>query len=228
VKYGQEVNVIDLSAGGVRFQTTEDLKPDSTIVLEFSGATRTFLVPSRVLRCQRLGTFNQIPQLQGACEFRRPLPLDDLVGEAVPEATIPPPVGDAATDTGWQFVVGNYRDGRTVRGYTNDFSPTTPFLHICPAPSADEMNFVSLIQLDSLFFLPNPQARVLERDAIDPAPPTRGRRVAMTLPNGKEVIGTMLTYSRDGRGFFVHLPDAENGATRVFITQSGIRNIRFL
>ena len=50
----------------------------------------------------------------------------------------------------------------------------------------------------------------------------------MTLPNGKEIIGTTLTYSRDGSGFFVRPLDSDAGATRVFVTQSGIRNIRFL
>jgi hypothetical protein len=42
------------------------------------------------------------------------------------------------------------------------------------------------------------------------------------------MIGTTLTYSRDGSGFFVRPLDRQTGATRVFVTQSGIRNIRFL
>ena len=83
MKYGQEVSIIDLSEGGVLFETTGELKPDSTIVLEFAGATRTYLVPSRVLRCHELGTFDNNPRLEGACAFRRPLPLEDLVGAAL-------------------------------------------------------------------------------------------------------------------------------------------------
>ena len=38
VKYGQEVSIIDLSEGGVMLETTGELKPASTIVLEFAGA----------------------------------------------------------------------------------------------------------------------------------------------------------------------------------------------
>ena len=231
VKYGQEVSVIDLSERGVLFETTGELKPDSTIVLEFAGATRTYLVPSRVLRCHELGTFDNSPRLEGACVFRRPLPLEDLVGAALaPEPATPKTTAaDTASWTGWQHVVGKYRDGRTVRGYTNDFSPMRPFLHVSPTPFADEVKFVSMIHLDALFFLPDPHTTATEWDRLEQAASaTRGRRVAMTLPNGKEMIGTTLTYSREGSGFFVRPLDRHAGPTRVFVTQSGIRNIRFL
>src|SRR6185503_10902699 len=193
VKYGQEVSVIDLSEGGVLFETTGELKPDSTIVLEFAGATRTYLVPSRVLRCHELGTFDNNPRLEGACAFRRPLPLEDLVGAALePERVTPKTTSaDSASWTGWQHVVGKYRDGRTVRGYTNDFSPMRPFLHVSPTPFADEVKFVSMIHLDALFFLTEPHTTATEWDRLEQAASaTRGRRVAMTLPNGKEMVGT--------------------------------------
>jgi hypothetical protein len=231
VKYGQEVSVIDLSEGGVLFETTGELKPDSTIVLEFAGASRTYLVPSRVLRCHDLGTFDNNPRLEGACAFRRPLPIEDLVGAALePERAMPNALTtDASSWAGWQHVVGKYRDGRTVRGYTNDFSPMKPYLHVSPTPFADETKFVSLIHLDALFFLPDPNTPGHEWEALEQtASATRGRRVAMTLPNGKEMIGTTLTYSREGSGFFVRPLDRHAGPTRVFVTQSGIRSIRFL
>jgi len=231
VKYGQEVSVIDLSSGGVLFETIGELKPDSTIVLEFAGANRTFVVPSRVLRCHDLGTFDSNPRLEGACVFRKPLPVEDLVGDVFrPE----PNAGktsarDGESRTGWQQVVGRYRDGRTVRGYTNDFSPMKPYLHVSPTPFADETKFVSMIHLDALFFLADPHMTATDWDRLErEGSAVRGRRVSMTLPNGTELIGTTLTYSRDGSGFFVRPLDRNAGATRVFVTQSGIRNIRFL
>ncbi len=231
VKYGQEVNVIDLSEGGVLFETTEELKPDSTIVLEFAGATRTYLMPSRVLRCHDVGTFESNPRLEGACAFRRPLPLDDLVGEPLRLETTVSKATPRATATlaGWQHVVGQYRDGRVVRGYTNDFSSARAYLHVSPTPFGDETKFVSMIHLDALFFLPSVQTPLAdEGDASEYPASTHGRRIAMTLPDGSEMLGTTLTYSRDGSGFFVRPLDQQAGATRVFVTQSGIRNIRFL
>jgi hypothetical protein len=226
VKYGREVSVIDLSEGGVLFETTGELKPDSTIVLEFSGSTRTFLMPARVVRCQDLGTFGSNPRLESACAFRRKLPLDELVGQASPVTSATNHV--AATLTGWHYVVGQYRDGRVVRGYTNDFSPARPYLHISLSPWADETKFVSIVQLDALFFLPGLDASAASSpEPAESAAMSHGRRVVVTLPDGKEMIGTTLTYNREASGFFVRPLDG-HAATRVFVTQSGIRNVRFL
>jgi hypothetical protein len=230
VKYGQDVSVIDLSSGGVLFEITGELKPESTIVLEFAAANRTYLVPSRVLRCHDIGTFDNNRRLEGACAFRRPLPIDDLVGDTLPATRASTTARDASVWSGWQLVIGKYRDGRTVRGYTNDFSPTKPYLHVSPTPFADETKFISLMHLDALFFLADANtADANERESAERgSSATRGRRVAMTLPNGKEIIGTTLTYRLDGGGFFVRPLDSDSGATRVFITQSGTKNIRFL
>jgi hypothetical protein len=231
VKYGQDVSVIDLSSGGVLFETTGELKPESTIVLEFAAVTRTFLVPSRVLRCHDIGTFDNNRRLEGACAFRRPLPIDDLVADALPATGAARTTArDASTWAGWQQVIGKYRDGRTVRGYTNDFSPTKPYLHVSPTPFADETKFISMMHLDALFFLADATtADANERESAERgSSATRGRRVAMALPNGKEIIGTTLTYRHDGGGFFVRPLDSDAGATRIFVTQSGIKNIRFL
>jgi len=230
VKYGREVSIIDLSAGGVLFETADELKPDSTIVLEFAGPSKTVLVPSRVVRCQSLPTIDDTVRSEGACAFRRPLVLQDLVADA---ARLDAPAAQPATrqtESLWQQVVGKYRDGRLVRGYTNDFDPLKPYLHVSPTPAADEAQFVSMIQLDALFFLRD--ARAAASGQLDSAPQeaaaTHGRKVAMALPNGKELIGSTLNYSRDGSGFFVHPLDSYSGALRVFVTQSGIRNVRFL
>ena len=86
-----------------------------------------------------------------------------------------------------------------------------------------------MIHLYALFFLPSVQTSLGdEGNAFEYAATTHGRRIAMTLPDGTEMLGTTLTYSRDGSGFFVRPLERQAGATRVFVTQSGIRNIRFL
>jgi hypothetical protein len=229
VKYGQEVSVIDLSAGGVLFETPGELQPDSTIVLEFQGPTKTVVVPSRVLRCHSLPTRDKSLRSESACAFKQPLSLEDLVG-AVPlpgEAT--PDPDREASEGGWQQVVGRYRDGRLVRGYTNDFSPMKNYLHVSSAPFAEETEFISMIHLDALFFMRD--ARTAFRGEVDDAERegiiALGRKVAIALPNGTELIGSTLGYRRDGSGFFVH-PHTDSGPARVFVTQSGIRKIRFL
>jgi hypothetical protein len=228
VKYGQEVSVIDLSEGGVLFETDGELRRDSTIVLEFLGATRTFLVPSRVVRCSSLESIDNRARSAGACAFRRPLPIDDLVGASRPAASATPSPAPAqpSSDTGWQQVIGKFRDGRFVRGYTNDFSPKKPYLHVSVAPGSEQAQFVSVVQLDALFFMRDTQSTA-NQNAAEIAP-VHGRRVALSLPNGEEMIGATLNYKFNGGGFFVHPLDGRHGTARVFVTQSGVRSVRFL
>jgi len=231
VKYGPEVRVINLSAGGVLFETEGELRPDSTIVLELAGATRTFLVPSRVVRCSSLESGDHRVRSSGACAFRRPLPLDDLVVGAVrPAAVTQTAKPQPAADAGWQPVVGKYRDGRLVRGFTNDFSAKRPYLHISPAPGSHQAQFISMMHLDALFFMRDTGTTGSGQDragATEPAA-VHGRRVALSLPNGEEMIGATLNYKINGSGFFVTPLDGAHGTARVFITQTGVRSVRFL
>lgn len=225
VKYGQEVSVIDLSEGGVLFETDGELRPDSTIVLEFLGATRTFLVPSRVVRCRSLESMDNRARSSGACAFRRPLPIDDLVGASSPSAAAPA-LAYPSNDAGWQQVIGRFRDGRFVRGYTNDFSPKKPYLHVSVAPGSEQAQFVSVVQLDALFFMRDTESTATHNAAETSS--VHGRRVALSLPNGDEMIGATLNYKFNGGGFFVHPLDGGHETARVFVTQSGVRSVRFL
>lgn len=226
VKYGEEISVINLSAGGVWFETPARLTPDSTIVLEFLGPDGSALVPARVLRCQALPASHGGPRSKGACAFKRLLRLKDLVtGPTMPfdaEVTI---------DGGgmWQPVVGKFRDGRLVHGYTSDFSPSKSSLRISPTPAAKDAHAMSLNDLEALFFLHEAPAAnggkaTIARESSAPY----GRKVALVLPSGEELVGSTLNYARDGSGFFIHPADDSFGVARVFVTQSGIRNVRLL
>ena len=50
VKYGPEVSIVDLSAGGVLVESDRPLKPGSTQALEIAGPDKTIAVPFGVLR----------------------------------------------------------------------------------------------------------------------------------------------------------------------------------
>src|SRR5689334_2849504 len=51
IKYGPDVSLVDLSAGGVQVETTSPLLPASTVVIELTTGNKTWPVPARVLRC---------------------------------------------------------------------------------------------------------------------------------------------------------------------------------
>ena len=167
VKYGQDVSVIDISSGGVLFETTGDLKPDSTIVLEFAAASRLpgafarrALPRPRDLRQQSAS--RRSVRSGGRCRSRISSASGGYRRQWQGRVSLV-----MSPSSGWLHVIGKYRDGRTVRGYTNDFNPTRPYLHVSPAPFADETKFVSMIHLDALFFLSDPNTVGGERVRVD-------------------------------------------------------------
>jgi hypothetical protein len=86
LKAGGEVDLIDLSAGGVLLDAAIPLRPGSTMSLELVGRGLDALVSAQVLRAEvsRLGSDSM--RFRGACEFASPLELPDLAALNVPPA----------------------------------------------------------------------------------------------------------------------------------------------
>ena len=77
LKYGPDVRVIDVSAGGLALETKHALKPHSKVVFELTGPTGSLLVPARVLRSQ-IVSLNGVALYRSGCAFQNPLELSGL------------------------------------------------------------------------------------------------------------------------------------------------------
>jgi hypothetical protein len=229
LKYGPDVRVIDISISGILVETEGQLRPDSNIVFELSGPVNSILVPSRVLRC-RAASFDEVMRYQGACAFKRPLEIPDLLKQAIAKGT--PATAQVAPVKGvsghWQKVVARFRDGHLVRGYTADFHPSRPHLHLSTEPQSSDTLFLQLSRLKALFFVRDfagDQTRV-ERYDFNSAP--QGRKVAVTFHDGEMLIGSTLEYRGDGNGFFVHPADPRSNNLRVFVAPGSTQQVKFL
>jgi hypothetical protein len=229
VKYGQSIDIIDLSAGGVLFETTAPLTHEATLVLEFSGPTTSVLVPSRVVRCRPVRGADDSARSEGACAFKRPLGLKDLVtgATAVDRDAADAGPDDEADTTAWQPVIAKRRDGRLISGYTNDFSPARPHLRMSSARSVKQAQSVELADLEALFFLRD-ASDSNDADRVRESTAPYGRKVALVLPSGEQLIGTTLNYGRQGSGVFMYPLENDFGVARVFVTPNGIHNLRLL
>lgn len=228
LKYGPDVRVIDISIGGILVETEGQLRPDANIVFELSGPVSSILVPSRVLRC-RAASYDEVMRYQGACAFRRPLEIPDLLKQAIAKSAPPAPVATAMNASAtWQKVVARFRDGRLVRGYTADFHPSKPQLHLSTEPHSSDTMFLQLAQLKALFFVRDfagDQMRV-DRHQFGSAP--QGRKVAVTFHDGEILLGSTLGYRGEGLGFFVHPADARSNNLRVFVAPGSTRDVKFI
>lgn len=97
LKYGPAVQLLDLSAGGVQFETSRQLRPDTDVVLHLTGEDLDTLMPSRVVRCH-VSKLNGGPSYRSAVAFRRSLDLPDLIVPSMP--WMDPPTADVV-ETGF-------------------------------------------------------------------------------------------------------------------------------
>jgi hypothetical protein len=218
LKYGSTLRVLDISEGGILFETDKKLNPDSEVVIELTGGENVILAPSRVLRC-RVASLGEILTYQGACAFKRPLPIP------APGPSQAPKTGAVST---WQKVIARYRDGRMLGGFTNDFHPSKAQLHLAPTPCSRDITVIPLVQLKALFFVrefAGDSTYVERKDFIDPPP---GRKLEITFHDDEVLLGTTLGYQSGGHGFFVQPADRDSNNLRVFVTASGIQQFRFV
>src|SRR5688572_29199129 len=209
-RYGNDVRLIDLSTGGALVEVFGELVLNSNVVLELSGPASTLLVPSRTLRIDSLAHRDDSGRCEAAFAFRRNVQLTGLLEQ--------PPAA-------WHKIVAHCLDGRTLRGYTYDFRPTKRVLSISPSPFAEASRQVPITGLDSILFLRNGAA---EGPASVPvATRAIGRRVAITLPDGVVLAGTVFNDHRDGAGTYIQPADMTN-IVRIFLTPQATRNLKYL
>lgn len=130
-------------------------------------------------------------------------------------------------------VVARYRNGRVVKGITNDFLPTRDFFHVLvpsneaqpPAP----IN-VRFEDLKALFFVRDlagdPQHRTINDFERGHAAP--GRKIRIVFQDGEVLLGTTQGYSSGRVGFFVIPVDHKGNNERVYVLSAAVRDVELL
>jgi hypothetical protein len=148
-----------------------------------------------------------------------------VIGEADRLRSTPDEV--VAVPSGWHRVVVRYLDGQIVKGFCDEFSPSTGQVPVCPAPNAPRESriLISLKQLKAVFFVHD-----LEGGASRQGPQNAresGRRIDVTFADGELLSGTTLSYTRDGAGFFVYPTDAHSNNSRTYVMAAAVRHVQF-
>src|SRR5262245_32334583 len=229
VKYGAEARVLDISAGGLLLETQQALKPNSTVVLELTGADNLILVPSRVLRC-RVASLRHILTYQGACAFKRPLPIPELTVNLIAQTTEPAmSVAHAAVaSVDWGKVVARFKDGRIVRGYTKDFDPSRAHLHVLSDLRDGESTIILVSDLKALFFVRDFAGEPMRMEDKFFTETPNGDRMEVTFWDNEVMVGSTQSYLDGGHGFFLQPADPRSNNLSVFVTAAGMQQVRFI
>jgi hypothetical protein len=123
-------------------------------------------------------------------------------------------------------VVAHFRDGRLMKGTTNNFSPMRDRFHLIgPDTKAVE---VPLAQLKALFFVRNlaGDRTYRERKDFDPSR-NLGRKIRCELFDGEVLTGYCQGYDAKRLGFFIVPADARSNNERVFIINAATKKVEF-
>ncbi len=128
-------------------------------------------------------------------------------------------------------VVTRYADGRTLKGFAQDFSPNRDRFHLFPAekPSGAVIE-VLMKDLKAIFMVRDlagdPQYKERKKYAENEKP--SGRKVEVTFLDGEVLVGSTLGYDPKRQGFFLFPADPKSNNTRVYIVSSSLKNVRYL
>jgi hypothetical protein len=128
-------------------------------------------------------------------------------------------------------VVARYIDGRTVKGFSQDFFPNKDRFHVSPADkSSDEGIEVFFKVLKAVFFVRDfaGDAQYNERKEYNQGDKPSGRKIEVTFKDGEVLVGTTMGYDPNRPGFFLFPADPKSNNIRVFAVTTAVKRVRYL
>ncbi len=129
-------------------------------------------------------------------------------------------------------VIARFKDGRLLKGVTNDFTPAKELFHIVPVGASLETppTEVQREDLKAVFFVKdyegNPDHN--ERKDFDAAKQTSGRRIKVVFKDDEVLVGITLGYQKGRPGFFFESVDDESNILRCYVVSSATKEISFV
>lgn len=127
-------------------------------------------------------------------------------------------------------IVAHFKDGKTMRGTTQDFDPKREVFHLLPCEGGGVPSTIRLNELKALFYVKEYGGLRRGGDRsrqFGPLGKKSGKKTVVEFNDGETVWGYTSSYSPEDSGFFFFPADPEENNTQMFILNSSIRGIRF-
>ena len=126
-----------------------------------------------------------------------------------------------------RMVVARYRDGRMIKGTTQDFAAHKPDFHVYEGgDEGSQATKIAIADLKALFFVKSYEGDPDHQPSQDlTAVRGQGRKIRVTFADGEELAGFCMGYSPDRAGFFVVPADATGNNTRVFVVNAAVGGV---
>jgi hypothetical protein len=129
-------------------------------------------------------------------------------------------------------IIARYRDGRTLKGTSQNFFPNKPVFHVNRqgGTGPGDVVEVNIEQLKAVFFVKDflGNAKHVERKKLAPGDRPQGRLMEVTCKDGEVIVGTTTGYDPKRPGFFLFPIDPTTNNVRVYVVAGFVRTARFL
>jgi hypothetical protein len=126
-------------------------------------------------------------------------------------------------------VVARFRDGKTVKGFTFDFTPNKSAFHVVAPDDSKQVEEVQTADLKALFFVKSfdgDRARAKSREATEQAAQKLpGLKIKVTFHDQEVLVGTTNGYSKGRPGFFVVPADRASNSDRAFVLAGSAESV---
>ncbi len=129
-------------------------------------------------------------------------------------------------------IVVRYRDGRVVKGFTQNFFPNKPVFHLLPSEgtgSKDPLE-VSTSHLKAVFFVRDfaGDKTFKERKHVAEGEKPHGRLIEVTCEDGEVLVGTTTGYDPKRPGFFLFPVDPQGNNLKAYVVSASVLKVRHL
>ena len=129
-------------------------------------------------------------------------------------------------------VVARFKDGRTVKGQTNDFMPAKERFHLAvegTSPGTKPIE-IAVADLKALFFVKSLEGHPDHHKTNDfeAGRLVPGRKVVVEFKDGEVLAGTTQGYQPNRPGFFVSPVDSDSNNERCFVVTASVKDVKLL
>lgn len=129
-------------------------------------------------------------------------------------------------------VVVRFRDGKTVKGYTQNFFPNKPTFLFRPynARNPNELVEISINDLKAVFFVRDFLGNIKhkERKRVTEEDKPQGRFIEVTCKDNEVIVGSTMGYDPKRPGFFVFFFDSMANNIKAYIVSASVSRVRYI
>jgi len=127
-------------------------------------------------------------------------------------------------------VVARFRDGKILKGFTNDFFPNKDVFHISSSERGKDLIEVFVPDLKALFFVKSFEGKKDHRnhdhpDVLEKLKKTPGVKLSIVFDDGEKMLAFTQGYEPGRKGFFIFSADPESNWERAFVVKRSTKEV---